>query len=86
LVSYSSLIKIKSLAKQVITTFTPDQLALIELAKEAKRRGMALADADVFMEWRREYAVEHILNHINTTHWVWGSHIRIDPINHIPVR
>jgi hypothetical protein len=65
----------------------PDQNALIQLAKEAKRKGRITNDeADGLLQWANEYGVQPALDHRNTTHWVGGDHIRIGPVNHIGVR
>jgi len=63
-----------------------DQRAVIELAKEAKRKGITQEDAGTLLDWAKEHNVTPALNHIGTDHWVGGDHIRVGPINHIPVR
>lgn len=65
---------------------TADEDALVQLAQEAKRRGVTNRDAQTLLDWAREHRVDPALDHINTTHWVGGPHIRVGPINHIPVR
>ena len=66
--------------------FGKDANALIQLAKDAKRIGISPEDAETLLQWAQEYKVNPTLNHIGTTHWVGGSHIRIGPVNHIPVQ
>jgi len=65
--------------------FNPDQASLIELAKDAKRTGISSEDADTLLQWSNEYNIIPTLDHRGTTHWAGGDHIRIGPINHIPV-
>jgi RHS repeat-associated protein len=64
--------------------FTPDQQALVDLAKQAKQLGITPSDADTLLQWADEVNLP-AQNHIGTTHWIGGDHIRIGPINHIPV-
>jgi RHS repeat-associated protein len=67
--------------------YSDDAAALIDLAKKAKRRGgLSQDEAKILLEWANEYGVEPALDHTGTDHWVGGDHIRIGPINHIPVR
>ena len=64
----------------------PDANALIQLAKDARRYGISPQDAEILLQWAKEYNINPALDHIGTTHWVGGDHIRIGPINHIPVK
>lgn len=66
--------------------FNVEQQALVELAKEAKASGVTKADAQTLLDWARELGINPALDHIGTTHWVGGDHIRLGPVNHIPVR
>lgn len=66
--------------------FGDDAAALVDLAKEARRNGTSLSEAGTLLDWANEYGVRPALDHINTDHWIGGAHIRIGPINHIPVR
>ncbi|MDH4101742.1 MAG: RHS repeat-associated core domain-containing protein, partial [Nitrospirota bacterium] len=67
-----------------------DIAALIDLAKEAKRKGISKIDAEQLLKWAKEYGVEPSHDHIGTDHWKINNapvdHIRIGPVNHIPVR
>ena len=65
--------------------FSRDAQALIELAKEAKHTGVTRESAKELLKWAKEYGLTG-LDHIDSTHWRGGSHIRIGPVNHIPVR
>jgi len=65
-------------------SFNADQNALIQLSKDAKRLGITEEEAETMLEWAEEYNVAGF-DHINTTHWEGGAHIRIGPINHIKV-
>jgi len=65
---------------------TADQRAVIELAKEAKRKGITQEDARALLDWAKEYNVTPAKNHIGTDHWIGGDHIRVGPVNHIPVK
>lgn len=65
----------------------PNQDALIQLAREQARRGVNQNDAQILLNWAREYGVEPA--HIHPAHPnrnVNYPHIRVGPINHIPVR
>ena len=64
--------------------FSANQEALIELAKEAKRDGISVANAATLMDWADELQVTW-RDDIGTSHWVGGDHIHIGPIDHIPV-
>lgn len=66
--------------------FNAEQDALIQLAKEAKAKGITKQDANDLLQWADEFGVKPANNHIGTDHWVGGDHIRIGPINHIPVK
>jgi SpoU rRNA methylase family enzyme len=69
--------------------FSPNQAALIELAKDAKRTGVSMEDAKTLLQWADEYKVSPALDHtgINAHEWKYGfDHIRIGPINHIQVK
>jgi hypothetical protein len=66
--------------------YSPNQQALVELAKQAQRTGLTVPEAKVMLKWAQEYNVQPALNHINTNHWTGGPHIRIGLTNHIPVR
>jgi hypothetical protein len=64
--------------------FTPDKSALVELAKEGKK-GVSMEDAKTLLEWAEEYGLKPALDHTKPPlHWK-GPHIRIGPVNHIPV-
>jgi RHS repeat-associated protein len=65
--------------------FDPNQQALIELAKEAQRRGVSLPDAQTLLQWAKEYGLR-ARDDIGTSHWIGGPHIHIGPVSHIPVR
>jgi uncharacterized protein RhaS with RHS repeats len=65
---------------------TADQRAVIELAKEAKRKGITQEDARTLLDWAKEHNITPAVNHIGTDHWIGGDHIRVGPVNHIPVR
>ncbi|MEK7449365.1 MAG: RHS repeat-associated core domain-containing protein, partial [Planctomycetota bacterium] len=71
---------------KTLKRFTPDQDALIQLAKEVERRGVTKEEASTLLEWAEEYGVKPALDHIGTTHWSGGPHIRIGPVSHIPIR
>ncbi|MGC9025788.1 MAG: hypothetical protein ACP5NB_13340 [Chloroflexia bacterium] len=68
--------------------FNPDQQALIDLARGAKQRGGVTVDeAKILLDWAQEYGLPsskvievHPRRHFNI------PHIRIGPVNHIPVK
>ena len=72
-------------AKQV-GRYSDDAAELVDLAKQAKRTGVSPADAETLLKWADEYKVRPALDHINTDHWVGGPHVRVGPVNHIPVK
>jgi len=65
--------------------FKADQSALIELAKGAQRTGITQDEADILLQWAKEYEMSPVRNDVGTSHWVGGDHIHIGPVNHIPV-
>ena len=65
--------------------FSPNQSALVSLAKEAQKTGVNRSEANTLLQWANEYGVSG-RNDIGTTHWVKGDHIHIGPINHIAVK
>lgn len=69
---------------------TPDQDALIQLSKDAKRRGgVSSDDASILDDWRTEYGLPGHGEMIHPTRPGWAGinpHINIGPIDHIPVQ
>ena len=85
----SKVAKLGKVAEGIIDTtkmFNPNQAALVDLAKDAKKMGISNEDADALLKWGDEYKMIPTLDHRGTTHWVGGDHIRIGPVNHIPVK
>jgi RHS repeat-associated protein len=68
--------------------FSKDAQALLELANQARRTGVTAREAETLLEWAREYGVQGLqhTSPADAAHWVGGPHIRIGPVNHIPVR
>jgi hypothetical protein len=64
--------------------FTPEQQDVIGWAKEAKKNGISRQDAEVLLGLAEKAGLP-TQNHIGTDHWVKGDHIRVGPVNHIPV-
>ena len=69
---------------------TPDQQALNDLAKEAKRRGITNEDADTLLDWENEVDPNNekgLRGHDDrgTDHWTGGDHIHVGGQDHIPV-
>jgi RHS repeat-associated protein len=64
--------------------YTPDQQAVIELAKEARRFGIDQQAADALIGLANETGLP-ARNDVGTDHWRGGDHIHIGPVNHIPV-
>ena len=66
--------------------FTPDQDALVQLAKVAKNTGVSEADAETLLNWGQEYGMgcrgpeQHSSRGFGSS-----NHIHISPVNHIPV-
>jgi hypothetical protein len=75
-------------AANVGRRFGPDQEALIQLAKEAKRTGATPEQAETLLKWAKEYDLKG-LDHTGATdaaHWLGGRpHIHIGGVRHIPV-
>ncbi len=67
--------------------FSENVKALIELAKEAFRRGVSPKDAKTLIEWAKELGVRSRgpESHPNRPYGR-SQHIHIGPINHIPIR
>jgi RHS repeat-associated protein len=63
---------------------TPDQEAVVALAKAAQRTGIGNAAAQSLMTWAREFGLV-ARDDIGTTHWVGGDHIHVGGVDHIPV-
>ena len=68
---------------------TPDEAALTQLAKDAKKAGINRTDAETLLRWADEYGVPHHgdwLGHAGRGNSITkGPHIHIGPVNHIPV-
>jgi len=67
-----------------------DQDAAIQLAKEAKAKGgLSKDEADALVEQARDVDVKPVHDHtspVDAAHSVVGPHIRVGPVNHIPVK
>ena len=67
--------------------FTPDQSAVIQLAKEAKNSGgISPENAQLLVDWAKEYGVKAMDHTARPWHWKLGPHIHIGPKNHIRVK
>ncbi len=66
--------------------FTPDQGAVVELAKNAEAVGRPLTaeEAEALLEWGEETGLENVRDDRGEDHWKEGPHIHIGPVNHIP--
>jgi hypothetical protein len=65
--------------------FTPDQDALVQLAKELKRTGVRAEDVPILRQWAQEYGLPFRGPEIHNREVVRFLHIHIGPVNHIPV-
>jgi RHS repeat-associated protein len=67
--------------------FTPDQDALIQLAKDAKRKGVSPTDAQTLRQWAKEVGLPSRGPEAHPGR-PYGQfpHIHIGPVDHIPVR
>ncbi len=67
-----------------------DQDTVIQWAKDGKRRGgISKEEADALRELAKEAGVEPVEDHTDpgsAAHWGGRPHIRIGPVNHIPVK
>jgi len=66
--------------------FDPDQQALVALAKEAQRKGVTVDEAETLLEWAQEYNVYYHPIRAHPSRQFKLPHIRIGPVNHIPVK
>ncbi|WP_255804679.1 RHS repeat-associated core domain-containing protein [Treponema putidum] len=69
---------------------TPDQQALSDLSKDAKRQGITNEDADTLLNWRKEVDPDNkkgLRGHDDRgkNHWKGGDHIHVGGQDHIPV-
>jgi RHS repeat-associated protein len=66
--------------------FTPDQDALIQLAKGARRRGpINRQEADILDSWRREYRLPGHGPMFHERFPTHGTHINVGPVRHIRI-
>jgi hypothetical protein len=67
--------------------FNPDQSALVDLAKGAKRTGVTPQDAQTLRDWAREYKMPSRGPECHPGR-PFGQypHIHVGPVDHIPVR
>lgn len=67
--------------------FTDNQQALIQLAKEAgKKGGVTLQEAEILKEWAKEYNLPFRGPEIHPNRNFNIPHIHLGPINHLPVK
>ena len=72
-----------------VQKYTPDQQAVIALAKEAKKAGgISLDEANILLDWANEYNVfnhgpEIHLNRPGNASNIW--HLHIGKTGHIPI-
>ena len=67
--------------------FTPDQGALVDLAKEAKRTGISNEDANTLLQWADEYNVPHRGPEVHPNRpYGQDPHIHIGPVDHIFIK
>lgn len=67
--------------------FTPDQDALVKIAKEAKRNGLSSEDAEVLREWAEEYDISFRGPESHPGRGFGKNpHYRLGPVNHIPAK
>lgn len=68
--------------------FTPDQQALIYLAKQAKRRGVTAQEGQTLADWAAELGMRGHGPMIHPVRQGWAGtnlHVNVGPIKHIPV-
>jgi hypothetical protein len=67
--------------------FTPDQNALIQLAKEAKRKGgLPIDEAETLLRWANELGVPCRGPEVHPNRNFSIPHIHIGPVDHIPIK
>jgi len=67
-------------------TFTADQSALVDLAKEAQRTGVTRQEADVLRSWANETGLPFRGPETHPGRPIGQfPHMHLGPINHIPV-
>jgi RHS repeat-associated protein len=69
-----------------VRKFTPNQAALIDIAKAAKRKGITRDEAAILKNWAREYNIPFRgpEKHLNRN--FQDIHLHIGPVDKIPVR
>jgi hypothetical protein len=65
--------------------FSPDQQALIDLAKQAKKLGISPENAETMKDWAKEHGVDSRGPETHPGRNLDFPHIHIGPIDHIPV-
>jgi RHS repeat-associated protein len=72
---------------QAVKKFTPDQAALVDLAKEAQKKGVNKDDANTLLQWADEYKLP---NRGPETHpnrpYGKDPHIHVGPVDHIFIK
>lgn len=70
-----------------VKRFTPDQSALVDLAKEAKRTDVNPEDAETLVKWADEYGLPYhdIQSHPSREYGKF-PHINIGPVEHILIK
>ncbi|WP_245472292.1 RHS repeat domain-containing protein [Rhizobium jaguaris] len=68
-----------------LNPFTPDQSAVVDLAKGAQRGGLSITDAQTLLGWAQEYGLPCRGPEIHPNRPFNILHIHVGPINHIPV-
>ena len=80
--------KIGILVHNACKKFTPDQQAVVELAKE-NSRGMSMGDAETLVGWAKEYGLPGNpridMGHVGRGIVSQGPHAHVGPVNHIPI-
>ncbi|MES1242903.1 MAG: RHS repeat-associated core domain-containing protein [Acidobacteriota bacterium] len=66
--------------------FTPDQQALVELAKQAQRTGVTQGEATVLKEWAVEHGIPVRGPEVHPGRFWDKPHMHLGPVQHIPVK
>jgi hypothetical protein len=65
--------------------FTSDQQAVIDLAKNAKRRGVTRGEAETLIQWGKEYGLPVRGPESHPGRKFKDPHLHIGPVDHIPI-
>ena len=66
--------------------YTPDQQALVDIAKQSSRRGITRCEANQLQEWAKEYKIPFRGPETHPNRGFNFEHIHIGPVDHIKIK